>query len=194
VKAKMAMKSLAATTASATPSQIIKQTLQASSDDVRLNFGRSESVKRNLRRQRQRLCLTKPPSPDELETTRGDPRRFLLFDSGDQDRMRIFATDEQLRTLADATVWHIGATFSPSPTVFHQLCTIWIQLDSALVTCVYALLPNKSQAMYEAFLRVVIDECQARNLIATPERVVTDLEIAVANAVTAVFGPHVCAT
>jgi hypothetical protein len=200
-KARLGMKN-EAKAASTKPSQIVGRTLQAASNDVRVNFGRLESAKRDLRHQRQRLRPAEPQSsadlliPDDWKTTGDDQQhRFLLHDNHGvhADRMLVFATDEQLRTLADATVWHMDGTFSSCPAIFHQLYTIRTPLDSTAVTCVYAFLPNKSQATYEAFLRAVVDECQTRNLIAFPGRVVTDFEMAVVNAVTSVFGPQVCA-
>jgi hypothetical protein len=186
----------------AKPSQIIARTLQGAANNVRVNFGRIESAKRDLRHQRQRLRPAEPTSSAELvlseewKTTGGDqPQRFLLHDNGvgAANRMLIFATDEQLRMLADAPVWHMDGTFATCPRIFHQIYTIRIPLDSTSISCVYALLPNKTQDTYEDFLRAVVNECQARNLIAFPGRVVTDFEQAVVNAVSAVFGPQVCA-
>ena len=174
------------------------QRLQGSSQDVREKFGRIETCKRDLWHQKQRLLPPEPAQvadlviPDDWKTTEvAHAQRFLLHDNeGGQQRMLIFATDEQLRALANATVWHMDRTFSCCPRLFLQLYTIRVPLESS-VTCVYAFLPNKRQATYEAFLQAITEECLNRNIPVVPSRVVTDFETAVINAVTSVLGQQV---
>lgn len=183
----------------AKPSQVIAQCLQDASEEARTHIGQLESCKRDIRRQRRKLLPAEPASmndvivPDEWRTTsETSDRRFLLHaDEEGNERILIFATDQQLRTLATSRTWHMDGTFATCPSLFAQLYTIRVPLDSTSVTCVYALLPGKSQAVYERFLRIVVAKCEERDIAPLPSRIITDFEHAVLQAISTVFGPNV---
>ena len=46
---------------------------------------------------------------------------FLLVDDGDDDKIMIFATEENLRLMAEADAFFIDGTFSTCPSLFYQV-------------------------------------------------------------------------
>ena len=48
-------------------------------------------------------------------------RPFLLYDSGDQDRVPIFATQEKLTLLENSNNWFVDGTFDTMPLIYTQL-------------------------------------------------------------------------
>lgn len=79
-------------------------------------------------------------------TAKGDA--FLLHDSGagDSDRLFIFATQQNLKCLAEATAWFADGTFKVTPGQFYQLYTVHAATNGIVVPMAYGLLPNKSEA------------------------------------------------
>ena len=72
------------------------------------------------------------------ETTRGE--RFLLHKS----EYLIFATDANLRTLAECETIFMDGTFNSAPKLFKQLYSIHGLYQGHFVPLVYATLPDKS--------------------------------------------------
>ena len=169
--------------------------------EVRVATGDAESLKRTLRRHKRG---NRPPEPatladlevdDEWSTTGGtDPENFMIHDSGAQsaDRVIVFATDEALRHLGQAHEWFIDGTFACAPKLFHQLYVIRAPLGDTSVTCVYAFMTGKSQALYEELFRSVNNKCSQLGFQLDPSVVISDFEQAVIGAVQNVFGNHVC--
>ena len=57
------------------------------------------------------------PLPQEYTITKaGDP--FLRYDSGDQDRVLIFATDARLALLENNDNWFVDGTFDTVPLIY----------------------------------------------------------------------------
>ena len=73
------------------------------------------------------------------------------------------------------------------PAVFEQLYVIRAPLGTTCISCIYALLPGKTEAVYTQMLEAVTDACTALD----PTTVITDFEMAAMHAVTAVFGQQV---
>ena len=90
------------------------------------------------------------PLPQDYTTTNaGLP--FLRYDSGDQDRVLMFVTDERLTVLEDNSDWFIDGTFDTVPLIYMQLLTIHAKVNGKVIPCVYVLLPDKTQAqLYES--------------------------------------------
>jgi hypothetical protein len=93
---------------------------------------------------------------DWATTGGANPKPFLVYDNGTTSRERVvvFATKDALRHLAQSQVWFMDGNFSMAPLLFQQLYIIRAQLDDGAVTCVYALLSGKTQAIYEVVFRV----------------------------------------
>ena len=86
---------------------------------------------------------------------------FLIHDTGKGSRNRIimFASEIQLRTLASAKTWFMDGTFLMAPAIHSQLYLIRIQLGQSAVTASYAFLPNKAQRTYEEMFQAIYDAC-----------------------------------
>ena len=80
--------------------------------------------------------------------------RFLLFDSGvgDVNRLIIFATNDALRLFATNPHWFMNGTFKVCPEIFFQTYTIHALINHQIFPCVFAVLPNKTEATYNRFL------------------------------------------
>jgi hypothetical protein len=86
----------------------------------------------------------------------------------------------------------MDGTFSTAPRQFHQLYVIRAPLQSEpAATCVYALLPGKTQAQYEAVLTAVLEKCEQLGHGADPSVVICDFDQAAINSVTSTIGQHV---
>ena len=47
-------------------------------------------------------------------------RRFVLFDTNDDDRIIAHSSNVQLEILSKASRWHLDGTFKSAPTLFYQ--------------------------------------------------------------------------
>ncbi|CAN7940556.1 unnamed protein product, partial [Ixodes pacificus] len=81
---------------------------------------------------------------------------FLLHDteSGDSDRIIVFATTENIKKLGDSTLWFADGTFKVFP-LFYQVYTIHGFLHGTFVPLVFALLSNKTQSTYTRLFGVL---------------------------------------
>ncbi len=174
------------------PQQILGNALAGVTDSVAAELPTLNSTRRNIRRQRKEAGNALPvpgtraalpnPIPQEFTTTNtGAP--FLRYDSGDQDRILIFATDERLALLENHTDWFIDGTFDAVPLIYTQLFTIHATVAGKVVPCVYVLLPNKTQISYTSTLRQL--HIIHPNL--HPNTVLIDFELAIKNALETVF-------
>ncbi|XP_071747499.1 uncharacterized protein [Lepeophtheirus salmonis] len=173
--------------------QILSQELFGISEDVTVNLPALPSIRRCIRRHRQQLRNTTPPLPQSRKeivfpeimksTPTGD--KFLIYDSGygDEERFLIFATYRNLQILEKSINWFCDSTFQMIPTIFYQLFTIHAYLNNYAIPCVYALLPNKTQATYTRLFQ----EISAINPCLSPQLVTTDFEMASMNALQSVF-------
>ena len=148
-------------------------------------------MRRNILRQRDDHDMPAVPQrrqdisvlPNNYQVTnRGDS--FLLFDSGvgDVNRLIIFATNDAIRLLATNPHWFMGGTFKVCPKLFFQIYTIHAMINHRIFPCVFALLPNKTEATYNRFLTEVLNAL--RNIRNEPEGILVDFEKAAMNAIT----------
>ena len=145
-------------------------------DGVLGNLPSLETMRRDVRRQRQvHQNLPPIPNPDDNlfqivypfdETTTGEP--LLHYDNHRQDRILIFGTRESLNFLETSSHWFMDGTFSTVPQQFCQLYTI----HGRNVVGAYCLLPNKRTDTYNEMLTQV----QAITNGVNPESVMIDFE------------------
>ncbi len=152
-----------------------------------------KSMRRNTQRQRkaannnavavpQTRAALPNPVPQEFTTTNaGTP--FLRWDSGDQDRILIFGSQEKLNALQNNAEWFMDGTFDCVPLIYGQLVTIHALVDGVCIPCIYAFLPDKTQATYTRLCQQLLNI----NGNLRPHTVLIDFEIAVKNALEAVF-------
>ena len=174
------------------PQQILGNALLGVTDSVAAELPSIPVVRRNIRRKRKAAGIVLPvpgtraalpsPIPQEFTTTNaGAP--FLRYDSGDQDRILIFATDEKLTLLENYTDWHIDGTFDTVPLIYTQLFTIHARVNGKVIPCVYVFLPNKTQVSYTATLRQLLNIHPNLH----PITVLIDFESGIRNALETVF-------
>lgn len=105
-------------------------------------------------------------SGEYLETLTTDGANFVLVDTGapDPDRILIFGNPHDLTRLGQAEEIHIDGTFWVTPHVFSQLVTFHCYVFGQSFPLIYALLPGKSQVVYEKLFQRVLLHLQACNI------------------------------
>lgn len=115
------------------PAQILTDTLQNYTVEVRAAVGKIESVKRTIRRLKKGSLPKEPASMREIELTEewtptGEPYRhpFLLHDSGPESdsRMLVFVTQQGLRHLCRSNTWYMNRTHATATPLFKQIYII----------------------------------------------------------------------
>ena len=155
-----------------------------------------ESCKqRTIRNARARLLLADPVNVNALliqnewtQTTSGN--RFLLYNNNDlsNNRIIIFATDEQMQILGRSGKWFMDSCFKIAPRgLFMQIYIICVKFGNRSTPLVYALLQRKLQATYEEVLRVPNNYMFQINFIPTVTWFSMDFEIAAHNVALTVF-------
>ena len=104
--------------------EIISQ--EQNSADVLAQLPSLESIRSSLYRARHEDSPILPTLRRDVSlSTRFSNTRsgedFLLVDDGDDDKIMIFATEENLRLLSDAKAFYIDGTFSTCPSLFYQV-------------------------------------------------------------------------
>ena len=147
------------------PRQVLLNGLAGINDAVAAHMPNLETVRRDIRRQRQRAGnpLAVPASRDDVPnpipneyTVTNNNAPFLVWDSGDNDRILIFATEEKLRLLQNTEHWFADGTFDTVPNIYSQLYTFHAMIQGMVVTCLYALLPNKTRATYTKLIQQLL--------------------------------------
>ena len=146
-----------------TPQQIITSAVSSISESAAALLPTVRTMRRAIRRHRQQEGIPHPipqntqdmEIPEELEVTAC--KAFLLYDSGPGGaRTLIFSTTRNLELLQAAEAWFADGTFKVVPEIFFQLYTLHVLREGRVIPCVYALLPNKQETMYQAFLSEVL--------------------------------------
>ena len=152
---------------------------------------------------RREKAKKRPAVPDDIsqlvienewaQTAGANPDRFLIYDNGRNAdaRVVIFASRVALTKMASSSTWFMDGCFAMSPKGFKQMYVIRVPLKDSAITTVYALLPNKSQVIYEEMLRAIMSYCETINLFPDPTTILCDFELAVIRAVEQVLGQDV---
>ena len=146
-----------------------------------------ESVKRTIRNYKSLsiencgspTCATEIVIPEKYKTSlKGEP--FLLYDSGfgDEQRIIIYGTLKFLSLLRNSDSWFCDGTFSVVPDLFTQLYTIHAEKDGVIFPCIYALLPDKTEAIYDRLFKKLLEIEPSLN----PFTIMIDFEKAAVNA------------
>ena len=177
------------------PSQVFAHGVRGLDAHARGSMRSEESCKRTIRNARARLLPADPVNVNALviqnewtQTTSGN--RFLLYDNNDLDNNRIiiFATDEQMQILGQSGKWFMDGCFKIAPRgLFMQVYIICVEFGNRSTPLVYALLQRKLQATYEEVLRALNNYMFQINVIPTVTSFSMDFEIAAHNAALTVF-------
>lgn len=81
--------------------------------------------------------------------------------------------------LNDSSEWYVDGTFSVSPVLFKQVLTLNVIFRGRNLRLVYSLLPNKSEATYTRFFKMLLNN--EIKTIAVPKRFIVDFELAIVN-------------
>ena len=171
---------------------ILSNNLQDVDENTACHLPDMDSIRRNIRRQRQKAGNPLPvplnredipnPLPDSYRQT-SNGENFLLYDSGDEDRILVFGTTEGLQLLGTNEHWFMDGTFKTVPPLFVQLYTIHALVEGRVIPAVYTLLPNKQFQTYRRLLAVLLTQ----NMDLSPSSVLMDFERAAQNAAAEVF-------
>ena len=146
-----------------------------------------ESVKRTIRNYKSMIiencgnptCTAEIIIPEKYKNSlKGET--FLLYDSGfgDQQRIIIYGTLKFIDFLRNCDSWFCDGTFRVVPDPFTQLYTIHAEKDGVIFPCIYALLPNKTEATYDRLFKKLLEIEPLLN----PLRIMVDSEKAASNA------------
>ena len=94
--------------------------------------------------------------PERYQITKAG-EQILIFDSGvgENERILIFATQEGFHFLSNNSHWFMDGTFKLCPEIFYQIYTIHPLNNNHVLSCVFALLPNKNEDTYNRLFREV---------------------------------------
>ena len=184
------------------PSQVVADVMSQYPIGARAAAGQKNTIKRAVRRAKRGQtpvepdCIQDiPPLAEEFTTTGGEDNfRFLIYDNYDEgspnnNRVLVFATEYSLKHLCKSDHWFMDGTFGTAPKQFQQIFVIHAADDDNLpLTCVYALLPRKSNETYKEVFTAVLNACENYNLIPYPTVVSCDFEQAIHKAILSTFG------
>jgi len=123
----------------------------------------------------------------ELYTKTCNGEEFLLFDSGPGvDRILLYSTKNNIRTLSQCEQWYANGTFKSSPPLFTQIFSIHGFKSGVTLPLVYGLLPNK-EASYTRFLSALGNLSETAHVACQPISILTDFEFGTLNAFEAIF-------
>jgi hypothetical protein len=96
--------------------------------------------------------------PELTKSLRGE--QFLLINDGNEDKIIIYATIENLKKVCDGRKLFSDGTFKSCSNLFQQIYTIHVFEDyggsaKKMVPMIYALLPDKNQQTYERFFTLI---------------------------------------
>ena len=91
--------------------------------------------------------------------------RFLLFDSDAEDvnHLIILATNDAIQLFATTPHWFMDGTFRVYLGIFFQIYNIHVFVNHQIFACIFALLPNKTEATCNRFLTEVLRKCCKKN-------------------------------
>ncbi|XP_076064375.1 uncharacterized protein LOC143038704 [Oratosquilla oratoria] len=111
------------------------------------------SLKRTIQRTRRQHQPLLPQTTMDIDlddtwskTASGEP--WATSTTLDNQKILMFATDQNLRYLSSATTWYGDGTFSIVPSLYYQLYTLHAPVFGKIMPLVYFLLPRKTQVMY----------------------------------------------
>ena len=142
-------------------------------DDAQLAIGHDANLRRLIQRTRRKERPAVPETVadlvidgDYVNTIGDDPASFLIYDNGqDADsRIIVFASNADLRIMAEANIWYMDGNYAMAPRGFLQLYVIRATVGNVTVSVAYALLQNKTQDAYEELFQAILTKCEAMDL------------------------------
>ena len=166
---------------------IYRETLQEINQDPELADAAAilptlPSLKSSLYRKRREKLPSLPVTRSEVEfggewAKAMSGAEFLL---GSQNDIHMFATEDNLKILAEADELYMDGTFRITPRLFYQVFTVKHGQQFPLA---YSLLPGKSREVYNDCFTMLKSACQDRNLNVLPRKITVDFELGLLQAV-----------
>ena len=191
LKAKDDIKELAKNT-SEKPRSIIKKCQVNLSQEGAAKMTRHQNLTQIIKRIRSTkptygpnaACIADLVVPEPLKFTFNN-ELFLWRDSGygDEDRVFIFATENNLKLLSSFREWFMDGTFEVAPLIYKQMYNIAASISGKILPLLYSLLPNKTEKIYVKLFKL-LDDIEA---FQPPIEVVTDFELACTNALLSIW-------
>ena len=159
-----------------------------------------DSIRSSMHRSRSETIPTAPKKVDQIDLNfmantwkhdNGDP--FYLCDSGpagDSDPGRIFifgAREDHLSRIGLCDALYCDGTFWVVPSLFYQLFTIHVEVYQQIFPLFYCLLPDKTEETYVRMFIMLKNICHSLNIQLNFNRIVSDFELALINAIARVF-------
>ncbi|CAF1096383.1 unnamed protein product [Rotaria sordida] len=172
------------------PDMIVTNCIKGMSDQAVSRLPIRDNIKRRIRKIRSKNDYTAVPNdpnflsiPSALCKTQRNSQ-FLRSDTGPgDDRILIFASDEQLGILQSAHHFMSDGTFKVVPEEFYQLYIIHAVYRDHVTPVCYALLRRKDASTYERLFNEILKFAPEW----TPESMLIDYEKACINAYQSVF-------
>ena len=166
------------------PREIVSAEVQNVSEAVAFNLPSLDHLGRNIRSQRQNrhrhpnpvVREALPELPPEYQVTSAG-ERFLIHDSGigDEKRILIFGSPDALQLLRESPHWFGDGTFKVCPRIFFfQVYTLHGLVQDRIISCIYALLPDKSEDPYRRFFEEVRNTLDLEH---SPQDIMIDFEM-----------------
>ena len=105
---------------------------------------------------------------------------FLL---GSQNDIHVFATEDNLKILAEADELYMDGTFQITSHLFYQVFTVHAFKHGQPFPLAYCLLPGKSREAYNECFTMLKSACQDRNLNVLPRKITINFELGLLQAV-----------
>jgi hypothetical protein len=124
--------------------------------------------------------LTSIDIPDRL--TRTLMHENFLFCNNKSVSIVGFASRTAIQLLSANLHWNADGTFRNAPKLFYQSYSIHVWDSYSMKPILYAALPNKTEQIYDTFLKELICYAQANDAPVSPNSVLIDFEMAAHNA------------
>ena len=116
-----------------------------------------------------------------------DGRPFLLANDGEENRILIFGTTQNLRHLCVANDIYMDGTFKSAPEMYRQVYSIHCQVMGCMIPVIVAFLPTKDEVSYTRMFQLLQQAAQRFGMQLKPNTVSIDFEMAMINTVQQFF-------
>ncbi|XP_052127756.1 uncharacterized protein LOC127750338 [Frankliniella occidentalis] len=177
------------------PEAIIRSELRNVVDpEVQMQLPERPALRRMVNRAQN---AARPGMPTNLQdivivapyTRTASGERFLHYDSGpgDEERILMFTTKENLRILCMSIILFADGTFKTVPNMFLQMYSIHGEFRDNIFPLVFCLTVRKSEDTYRRMYSELIHMCEQYHFHLQPEIIMQDFELAAMNAAKALF-------
>ncbi len=117
-----------------------------------------------------------------------DNKQFVLANDGTEDKIVVFATEENLSILYHSDEVFMDGTFKTCPSIFKQIYIFHGYFMGKLFPLVYALLTGKSQTIYERLFTLLNEKIvELNNTPLQPLKFRIDFELAAINSIRNIY-------